>query len=76
VESVSGDGAAAVGTGFGAAPVVSRDAPTDDNPPLGRELEPSELENADDGDEPMGEMPLIYLDYHSAARSCLSSKHL
>jgi hypothetical protein len=75
VESVSGEGAAAVGTGFGAAPVVSSDAPTDESPPLGRELEPSELESAEDG-EPIEEMPLMALDYHFAARSCLPSEQL
>jgi hypothetical protein len=74
---VSGDGAAAVGTGFGACPVESKDAPTDESPPLGRELELNELDKPDEtGDEPIEEMPLMALDYHPVARSCLASEQV
>jgi hypothetical protein len=54
------------GTGFGAAPVLSNDAPTDDKPPLGSELEEPDV---------IEEMPLMDPIYHLAGRKCLGSKH-
>ena len=62
--------AAAAGVGSGAVPVAKSEAPTDERPPLGSELDVSELE------EPMEDMPLIRLDYHQRAYENLGSKRV
>jgi hypothetical protein len=68
-------GAPAAGTAFGATPVASSEAPTEDRPPLGNEFVVSELDNPDDaGDEPMEDMPLMCPAYHFRARDSLGSK--
>jgi hypothetical protein len=71
------DGAAADGTGFGAAPVDSNEAPTDDKPPFGNELEPVELEPRELEPNELGpreEMPLISQLYHPGPPGCLGNE--
>jgi len=64
-----------IATGFGAAPVVRSDSPTEDSPPLGNDCDVSELDVPEDaGEEPMDEMPLIGRIYHFGAPICLGSK--
>jgi hypothetical protein len=69
------DVGALAGAAFGAAPLLSSEAPTEERPPLGNVFVVNELDKPDEaGDEPMEPMPLIALGYHSGDRYSLGSK--